>query len=119
VTCSLDRSGAVERVYRDRAKVSRRGCEATYIPDLSGLVPSLRNQPAQEAKVRSFITLLVTEIDFVDGGSDTATDRFAQGYEEHLMEVVQEAAQKLSLRTVQGNRVAKLQVAEIKGVVSL
>jgi len=28
-------------------------------------------------------------------------------------------AQKLSLRTIKGNRVAKLQVAEIKGLVSL
>jgi hypothetical protein len=67
--------------------------------------------------VRRFITLMVTEIDFVEGGA--ATDGFAQGYEEHLMADVQEAAQKLSLRTVQGNRVEKVQVAEIKGVVSL
>jgi hypothetical protein len=32
---------------------------------------------------------------------------------------VQEAARKLSLRTIQGNRVEKVQVAEIKGVISL
>ncbi len=67
--------------------------------------------------VRRFITLMVTEIDFVEGGA--ATEGFAQGYEEHLITAVQEAAQKLSLRTIQGNRVEKVQVAEIKGLVAL
>jgi len=67
--------------------------------------------------MRRFITLLETEIDFVDG--DSVSDEIAQGYEKHLMTVVQEVAQKLSLRTIQGNRVVRLQVAEIKGLVSL
>lgn len=67
--------------------------------------------------MRRFIALLETEIDFVDG--DSVSDEIAQGYEKHLMTVVREVAQKLSLRTIQGNRVARLQVAEIKGLVSL
>ena len=66
--------------------------------------------------MRRFISLLVTEVDFVDGA---ASDEIAQEYEKHLMTAVQEVAQKLSLRTIQGNRVAKLQVAEIKGSISL
>lgn len=67
--------------------------------------------------MRRFVALLETEIDFVDG--DSVSDEIAQGYEKHLMTVVREVAQKLSLRTIQGNRVARLQVAEIKGLVSL
>jgi hypothetical protein len=67
--------------------------------------------------MRRFITLLETEIDFVDG--DSVSDAIAQGYEKHLMTVVQEVAQNLSLRTIQGNRVVRLQVAEIKGLISL
>jgi hypothetical protein len=67
--------------------------------------------------MRRFIALLETEVEFVDG--DSVSDAIAQGYEKHLMTVVQEVAQNLSLRTIKGNRVAKLQVAEIKGSVSL
>jgi hypothetical protein len=78
------------------------------------MVASLNN--AQEATMRRFISLLVTEVDFVDGA---ASDKIVQEYEKHLMTAVQEVAQKLSLRTIQGNRVAKLQVAEIKGSISL
>lgn len=67
--------------------------------------------------MRSFITLLVTEIDFVD--DDLASDEVAQNYEKHLMTAIQEAADGLSLRTIRGTKVVKLQVAEIKGLVSL
>jgi hypothetical protein len=67
--------------------------------------------------MRRFITLLVTEIDFVD--QDSVSDELAQNYEKHLMAAVQEVANGLSLRTIRGTKVAKLQVAEIKGLVSL
>jgi len=67
--------------------------------------------------MRRFITLLVTEIDFVD--QDSVSDELAQHYEKHLMAAVQEVANGLSLRTIRGTKVAKLQVAEIKGLVSL
>jgi hypothetical protein len=65
-------------------------------------------------KMRRFLVQMVTEIDFVSG-----TDGTAHNYEQHVAEVVKEAAQRLSLRTIQGNRVAKVQVTEIKDVVSL
>jgi hypothetical protein len=64
--------------------------------------------------MRRFMVLMVTEIDFVSG-----TDGIEQGYEKHVAEVVKEAAQNLSLRTIEGNRVVKVQVTEIKTVVSL
>ena len=67
--------------------------------------------------MRRFMTLMVTEIDFVD--DDLVSDEVAQNYEKHLMTVVQEAADGLSLRTIRGASVAKLQVAEIKGLISL
>lgn len=64
--------------------------------------------------MRRFMVLMVTEIDFVSG-----TDGTAQNYENHVAEVVKEAAEKLSLRTIEGNRVVKVQVTEIKDVISL
>jgi hypothetical protein len=67
--------------------------------------------------MRRFITLLVTEIDFVDG--ESVSDGIVQNYEKHLMTAVQEVAQGLSLRTVRGTRIVNLQVAETKGLVSL
>jgi hypothetical protein len=67
-----------------------------------------------ETTMRRFMVLMVTEIDFV---SDT--DEAAQNYEKHVAEVVKEAAEKLSLRTIEGNRVVKVQVTEIKDVISL
>jgi hypothetical protein len=67
--------------------------------------------------MRRFMTLLVTEIDFVDG--DQVSDAIVQGYEQHLATAVQDASKKLSLRTVKGNQVVKVQVAEIKGLLSL
>jgi hypothetical protein len=58
------------------------------------------------------MALLVTEIDFVGNPDGT-------GYEQHLAEALQEAAKKLSLRNIQENRVAKVQVTEIKDLISL
>jgi len=63
--------------------------------------------------MRRFMALVVTEIDFVGDPGD------AQNDEQHLAEVLQEAAKRLSLRNIRGNRVAKVQVTEIKDVVSL
>jgi hypothetical protein len=65
--------------------------------------------------MQRLILLLVTEIDFVGQGNDS----FAEGYEQHLATAVQEAAQNLRLRTVAGTKVVKVQVAEIKNLVSL
>jgi len=62
--------------------------------------------------MRRFMANVVTEIDFVDG--DNASDAVAEVYEKHLAETLQEAAKRLSLRTVKGNRVASVQVGEIK-----
>ena len=62
--------------------------------------------------MRRFRVTLVTEIDFVDG--DEASDAAAQNYQKHLAETVQEAAQKLSLRTIKNTRVESVSVAEIK-----
>jgi hypothetical protein len=64
--------------------------------------------------MRRFMMLLVTEIDFVE-----ESDGIAQSYEKHLATAVQEAAKGLSLRTIGGTEVVKVQVAEIKGLVSL
>jgi hypothetical protein len=65
--------------------------------------------------MRRFMAQVVTEIHFV--GDDHASPEFAQGYEEHLATALQEAAQELSLRTVQGNKVVSVQVGEIKASV--
>ena len=62
--------------------------------------------------MRRFMANVVTEIDFVDG--DNASEAVAEVYEKHLAETLQEAAKRLSLRTVKGNRVASVQVGEIK-----
>ena len=64
--------------------------------------------------MRRFMVLMVTEIDFVQD-----SDSHAQNYEENLANVVKEAAQKLLLRAVQDTKVVKVQVAEIKGLLSL
>jgi len=64
--------------------------------------------------MQRFMVLMVTEIDFVPGSEDTVPN-----YEEHVAEAVKAAAEKLSLRSVQGNRVVKVQVTEISDVVSL
>ena len=62
--------------------------------------------------MRRFMVHLVTEIDFEDG--DEASDETVQNYKKHLKEVVQNAVQGLSLRTIRGNRVESVSVAEIK-----
>jgi hypothetical protein len=62
--------------------------------------------------MRRFRVHFVTEIDFVDG--DEASDAAALNYKKHLAEAVQDAAQNLSLRTIHGGRVEKVQVEEIK-----
>jgi hypothetical protein len=67
--------------------------------------------------MRSFITLLETDVDFVDG--DSVSDDVAKNYEEHLMAEIQAAVERLSLRTIRGHKIGKLQLAEIKGSVSL
>jgi hypothetical protein len=60
------------------------------------------------------MVLMVTEIDFVQD-----SDSHAQNHEENLANVVKEAAEKLLLRAVQDTKVVKVQVAEIKGLLSL
>jgi hypothetical protein len=65
--------------------------------------------------MRRFMALLVTEIDFEGDPGDAQILHF----EQHLAEVLQEAAKGLSLRNIRENRVAKVQVTEIKDVVSL
>ena len=49
--------------------------------------------------MRSFITLLVTDVDFVDG--DSVSDDVAKNYEEHLMTEIQRAVERFSIRTIQ------------------
>ena len=58
-----------------------------------------------------FMAQVVTEIEFV---GDDASGGFAAGYGKHLATVLQEAAHKLSLRTIQSNKVLSVQVGEIK-----
>jgi hypothetical protein len=62
--------------------------------------------------LRRFVVHFVTGIDFVDG--DETSDDVVQNYKRHLAETVQDAAQNLSLRTVKGTRVEKVQVEEIE-----
>jgi hypothetical protein len=56
---------------------------------------------------------LAARLDFVDG--DKASDALVQNYEKHLAETIQKAAEGLSLRTIRGNKVGNVLVAEIKG----
>jgi hypothetical protein len=67
--------------------------------------------------VRSFMTQLVTDVDFVDG--DSISDDVAKNYEQDLMTEIQRAVERFSLRTIRGHKIGKLQVAEIKSLVSL
>jgi hypothetical protein len=62
--------------------------------------------------MRRFMVHLVTQIDFVDG--DEASDEAVQNYQKHLSETVQNAAQALSLRTIEDSRVESVSVTEIK-----
>jgi hypothetical protein len=52
----------------------------------------------------------VTAIDFVDG--DEPSDDVVQNYKRHLAETVEDATQNLSLRTIKGVRIEKVQVEE-------
>ena len=67
--------------------------------------------------MRRFIILLETDVDFVDG--DSALEELVQTVERDLMTEVQKAVQGFSHRGVRGLLISKLQVAEIKGSVSL
>jgi hypothetical protein len=62
--------------------------------------------------MRRFMVHLVTEVDFEDG--DEASDKTVQNYQKQLKDTVQNAAQRLLLRTVKGARVESVSVAEIK-----
>jgi SHS2 domain-containing protein len=62
--------------------------------------------------MRRLMVHLVTGIDFVDG--DEASDVAAQNYQKHLSEMLQNAAQGLSLRMIKASRVVSVAVAEIK-----
>jgi len=64
--------------------------------------------------MRRFVTLMVTEIELVQD-----SEAHADNYEENLAKVVKDAAKKLLLRAVADTKVVKVQVAEIKGVISL
>jgi hypothetical protein len=63
--------------------------------------------------MRSFNVHFVTEIDFVDG--DTVSSAVVQNYQKHLAEIVQAAAQNLSLRTIKGAQVKNVVVEETMG----
>ena len=67
----------------------------------------------QEETMRRFMVHLVTEVEFEDG--DEASDKTVQNYQKQLSETVRNAAQGLSLRTIQGTRVETVSVTEIKG----
>jgi SHS2 domain-containing protein len=56
--------------------------------------------------MRRLMVHLVTEIDFVDG--DEASDVAAQNYQKHLSEMLQNAAQGLSLRMIKDSRVVSV-----------
>jgi hypothetical protein len=52
-------------------------------------------------------------------GPGDEPDGIARNYEKHLATTVQEAVKTLSLRTIGGSQVVQVQIAEIKGLVSL
>ena len=62
--------------------------------------------------MRRFMVNLVTEIDFID--SDEASDEAAQNYQKHLSDTLRNAAQEISLRTINDSRVESVSVTEIK-----
>jgi hypothetical protein len=63
--------------------------------------------------MRRFNVHFVTETDFVDG--DTVSSEVVQNYQKHLAEIVQAAAQNLSLRTIKSVQVENVVVEEIVG----
>ena len=64
--------------------------------------------------MRRFMVHFTTEVDFVEGDEGEASDDAAQGYQQHLKDTVQRAAQGITLRTIQGATVENVQVEEIK-----
>ena len=62
--------------------------------------------------MQRFMASVVTEVDFVDG--DNVPDAAVENYERHLAETLQEAANQLSLATINGTKVLSVQVGEIK-----
>jgi hypothetical protein len=60
--------------------------------------------------MRRFMVHLVTEIDFIDG--DEASDEAAQSYQKQ--DTLRNAAQGISLRTIEDSRVGSVSVTEIK-----
>ena len=62
-----------------------------------------------------FTVHLTTDIDFVGDPSDA----IIKNYEKHLATVIKDAAKTLSLRTIRGNTVGKVQVSEIGNTVSV
>jgi hypothetical protein len=78
------------------------------------LVPT--NNP-QEAAMRRLLTQMVLDVDFVDG--DSVSNDVVEQCEKHLMAEIDELTKRFSLRTINGLKVMKLHVAEIKGQVSL
>jgi len=65
--------------------------------------------------MRQFMLVMETEVEFVGGDG---TDSEAQNYEENLAAAVKEAATKVLLRAVQGSKVAKVQVCEVKNLIT-
>ena len=62
--------------------------------------------------MRRFRVQFVTEIDFVDG--ENVSDAIVRDYQKHLSETIQDAAQRLSLRTIKGVKIDSVSVTEIK-----
>jgi hypothetical protein len=61
--------------------------------------------------MRRFNVHFIAKIDFVDG--DEVENETIQNVQKHLAETVQEAAENLSLRTINGVEVDHVVVAEI------
>jgi|HubBroStandDraft_4_1064222.scaffolds.fasta_scaffold1793660_1 hypothetical protein len=62
--------------------------------------------------MRRFNVHFIAKIDFVDG--DEVENETIQNVQKHLAETVQEAAENLSLRTINGVEVDHVVVEEIK-----
>jgi hypothetical protein len=62
--------------------------------------------------MRRFMVHLETDVSFVDG--DNVSDAIVENYAKHLAETLTDAAKNLSLRTVNGSKVASVQVGAIK-----
>ena len=58
------------------------------------------------------VLMRLPEINFIDG--DKASDEAAQSYQKHLSDALRNAAQGISLRTIQVSRVGSVPVTEIK-----